>query len=958
MILTFIAETVTRTTDGYFYPKMIVIIGLMMAGLYFAINSRLLKIQRKIKQLGSQGHSGQRKFQERSNHQISERDWNDEKLSLILADPESLSSFKVIPKFASKIEPLKTSFQSRKNEVWFMIENDFSDEKVLQKTWQDLKALGVGTIHGFSFHDRKITSFSHFENQNQATEDSFDTIGDDALVYLVRPGERLLPRAVEEHLSRIGEDWDVILAPFSGKHAEVKSEHIGVHPTVIRGHVWKDLLKTIRGCEGDTLAKRTQVLVCMREKRLRHLYSPIPAVDQRSVWEEWIPSAFWFLQEYALTRYSADSKTRDCFGIHKSQLRVNEERRSSLAQCRRDGVKGLRVVSGRIDKIFSPTTRNELTTFFKREHGIDAMFCKPEEVLNLEEGEVLILLVHLCQGERELLERIHSQSRRGQIISWFWDNHHMAALNLTISKLSDFVCAGHSHFSSYLSEDGAIALDPVELCVTQWTACEARRYFREPVAQERKVVGGFVAYDKARERNHIVRVFQDALPDQSIRLFPDEPGQGYFAMTPSERFLDWRHHSVSLCVPLFCDLSQRYFDALLTGQTPLVVGNLPDLEKLLARGGPEAAWTIYANKNSWDLDSSTAKQLAQEALDHFEAGGLSLATARHQFTVQNHMFVNRIERIFELWLENTHRNGRNAELAPPLAALLDSIRQRKGKSLRTVVNVQHGLGNRMRAYASARVLADMRGGDFELYWIPDHHCEADFPYLFANQENLVDQLPTMENQRDWAVYNLVDLEQTPNWQEPVDLDPSPNILVTSQRRLHFSTDLTAEEDEVLRMLRPSARVEEKMGEIGDVRHFVGVHIRMEGGADTSKATYDDPAQWDKTGQEAMFHWRAKSHWTNFVAEMRKLVEAEPQLNFFVASDQDFVIDKLKEEFGGKIHSITRKHFDRSPDQIVEGMADIYLLSRCRSILASNWSSFSEIAIRIGGKTARYAGIDF
>lgn len=942
MIFTVLNEIVTPQFHTQLYLCIVATISLMLLGLYFAINYRLSKLKRSLKHLNSNQPKKNGETTLNYENKISKKEWNSETLSLMLLNLECIESLKKLPSFALNIVPVSKLIQNQKIEVWFLIESDSSEKKALRETRRSLESLKIGEVGEIVLSQKN----------------TFDRVGDEALVYLIRPGERLITRAVEEHILLAQDSWDIIHAPSCGKRGTIELTHVGVQPTVMRGRVWKELLHAINESELDSLEKRDHLIGFLLRKKLSHLFSPIPAVDRRKMWKEQIPSVYWFLQEYSIARSFEDSGSLDCYRKKIPRLQFEEKRRRAVESFRRHGIQAVRVVSGRIDKIFSSHTRKEITTFFKREHGVEATFCKPDEVLELKEGEVLILLVHLCEGEEEMLRRIHAQTQRGFIVSWFWDNHHLASFNMAVSRLSDSVCAGHSSFSSYLEHDGTFVLDPVELCVTQWTASQARRFFRETVEQKAKIVGGFVQYDKAQDRNHLVKVFQNALPNENIKLFPDVPDEGYFSMAPSERFMDWRRYGVSLCIPLFFDLSQRYFDSLLTGQIPLVVGRIPDLEKLLARDGPEASWTLYCDKSTKEIDVSNAKSLALQALEKFEVGGKSSAIKRHQFTVNNHMFVNRIERILELWLGSITNSTSCTNVCPSLHSLFESVRGRGTKLFQTVISVQHGLGNRMRAYASARVLSDMKGGDFKLHWIPDHHCEAKFSDLFANDEDLIEELPDISNFPKWVYYNLVDLEQTDNWDDPIDLDCSENILIKSQRRLNFSIDCTEEENEVLRMLRPSIRVERKISEINDVRNFVGVHIRMEGGADTSAATYDNPDQWDKAGKKAMFHWRSKSHWTCFVAEMRRLVEKEPDLNFFVASDQDFVIEKLKEEFGTRIHSIERMYFDRSSDQIIEGLADIFLLSRCRSILASNWSSFSEIAVRMGGKNARYAGIDF
>ncbi len=56
--------------------------------------------------------------------------------------------------------------------------------------------------------------------------------------------------------------------------------------------------------------------------------------------------------------------------------------------------------------------------------------------------------------------------------------------------------------------------------------------------------------------------------------------------------------------------------------------------------------------------------------------------------------------------------------------------------------------------------------------------------------------------------------------------------------------------------------------------------------------------------------------------------------------------------------VKRNCYDRSQAQIQTALIDMLLLSKTKVIWGSNWSSFTEIAHRIGGQQLRLAGVDF
>ena len=65
-------------------------------------------------------------------------------------------------------------------------------------------------------------------------------------------------------------------------------------------------------------------------------------------------------------------------------------------------------------------------------------------------------------------------------------------------------------------------------------------------------------------------------------------------------------------------------------------------------------------------------------------------------------------------------------------------------------------------------------------------------------------------------------------------------------------------------------------------------------------------------------------------------------------------------YGARVTWLAREVWDRSAAQMQYALADALLLARVRHLLGSNWSSFSELALRLSVKVRRYecSGIDF
>jgi hypothetical protein len=78
----------------------------------------------------------------------------------------------------------------------------------------------------------------------------------------------------------------------------------------------------------------------------------------------------------------------------------------------------------------------------------------------------------------------------------------------------------------------------------------------------------------------------------------------------------------------------------------------------------------------------------------------------------------------------------------------------------------------------------------------------------------------------------------------------------------------------------------------------------------------------------------------------------------LAADNQETYDIFIKKYGDKITYVKRDVFDRSVDQQRYALIDMILLSRTKYILGSYWSSFTELAQRLGNSKVKYSGVDF
>lgn len=92
----------------------------------------------------------------------------------------------------------------------------------------------------------------------------------------------------------------------------------------------------------------------------------------------------------------------------------------------------------------------------------------------------------------------------------------------------------------------------------------------------------------------------------------------------------------------------------------------------------------------------------------------------------------------------------------------------------------------------------------------------------------------------------------------------------------------------------------------------------------------------------------KSPVSLFIHKMEEVLKLEPEAHFYVSTDEPKVQEQLIQQFGSKILLLENKSFTRNSLQGMEAaVLDMFLLSKTRKIYGSFWSSFNEVAARLG-----------
>jgi glycosyltransferase involved in cell wall biosynthesis len=335
------------------------------------------------------------------------------------------------------------------------------------------------------------------------------------------------------------------------------------------------------------------------------------------------------------------AQVRDRFVLPGPGFERKLKIRQRLERVFRARVPRVRVLSTRASKIFSTETDAELRERFP---DLDIGFYGSGDGVNMVDSDLLISLVHLFK-EPEWIRQRRDEGYDGPAVGWFWDNHHHIFDNYRAIADFDICIPGHAWAGNYLRSRENLLMDSVPLCVTQWTTREARSFFAQHKRRKRSddLYGGFVNYQMATKRNRLVEELIGA-DSKGVYFINESSLTRYFKLSAREKFQSWANYKTSLCLPLNGDLSQRLFDALLTGQIPLVPPDIHDLDAVISKSLQESLPVIRFPEYS----ASSVIETQREAVKRFDRDGEKGAQRRHHFVLENHMFAARIATVLDL----------------------------------------------------------------------------------------------------------------------------------------------------------------------------------------------------------------------------------------------------------------------------------------------------------------------
>ncbi|MBO5613037.1 MAG: hypothetical protein J5905_00860 [Prevotella sp.] len=251
-----------------------------------------------------------------------------------------------------------------------------------------------------------------------------------------------------------------------------------------------------------------------------------------------------------------------------------------------------------------------------------------------------------------------------------------------------------------------------------------------------------------------------------------------------------------------------------------------------------------------------------------------------------------------------------------------------GKDNSIIVQPLGGLCNRMRAIVGALSFARKMGNKVKVLWAMDSTLNAHFSELFEDIpcDVIECELDSLKYKMFFHWYKdikrsmiLDDAWISDNargkkydiWKDKVE-----------GRNLFLQTNLDILLDGDYSIFKAKESVVRKMNNVVCDKNTIGLHIRR---TDNAKAIKYSPTHL-------------------FFEKVEEELSRNPQMKFYLATDDPQEESAFVEKFGSKVLIYNKHSLDRNnPLAIKDALIDLYNLSHCQKIYGSYWSSFSDTA---------------
>lgn len=265
-----------------------------------------------------------------------------------------------------------------------------------------------------------------------------------------------------------------------------------------------------------------------------------------------------------------------------------------------------------------------------------------------------------------------------------------------------------------------------------------------------------------------------------------------------------------------------------------------------------------------------------------------------------------------------------------------------------IIEPQEGLANRLRVIASGLWMRERKNGELYVIWREKPELNCNFGDLFLPVPGIHFITPSFYHRLIRLSFQLNPVKRrlvkTVNKWCGVDLCINDIFLkhhvksdyaylcstIDANENIYFRGCYGfGESDGYYSFLKPSAEIQERIDRqtAGFTSFTIGLHIRR---TDNEKAKRHSPVRL-------------------FLEVADRELEKNECCTLFLATDDYEVERQFKQRYGPRILT-NSKQFDRNTKQgAKDAVVDLYCLAQTSGIYGSYWSSFSEVAAKIGKK---------
>lgn len=264
-----------------------------------------------------------------------------------------------------------------------------------------------------------------------------------------------------------------------------------------------------------------------------------------------------------------------------------------------------------------------------------------------------------------------------------------------------------------------------------------------------------------------------------------------------------------------------------------------------------------------------------------------------------------------------------------------------------IVMPMEGLANRLRVIVTCIKLAREAGKDLEVYWNADKGLRAEYEQLFAAPSGIVIKRPPLRY-KIWVSMNLFSLRLQEISDFYLGLFKFDFVFLDRMAHLVWHKKLNLQ-DETRKANNSFICSCQELGffDPEDYQVFVPLpHLRSTIKAITKK--FNNKAIGIHIRSTDNEQSKIHSPFTLFLKKMEEEITKDPAVIFFVSTDNLSYQEQVIGAFGAERILFHNKEFSRNLTKGIEdAVVDMFCLSETSKIYGSYFSSFSDVAGRIG-----------